>query len=283
MQYCWMNGEYKRAEELLISPFDHGFLYGIGFFETFRTYDGHVFLFEEHMERLARALEEYRISMPYTTEEIRAAVQRLTALSADRDGYFRLNISAGAHEIGLAPSRYDSPNVILFRKELPQVERGTAKKGVWLETPRNLPESSVRHKSHNYMNNVKGRLELPSLKEQEGIFVTAEGYVAEGITSNVFWIKDGMLFTPSIETGILPGITRAFVLVIAEEAGMRVHEGFFPKSVVEQADEVFISNAVQELVPLLQIGDKPLPGASGVYTNKLHERYVQAIADRKEG
>ncbi|MEZ7173453.1 aminodeoxychorismate lyase [Sporosarcina sp. OR05] len=283
MQYCWMNGEYKRAEELLISPFDHGFLYGIGFFETFRTYDGHVFLFEEHMERLARALEEYRISMPYTTEEIRAAVQRLTALSADRDGYFRLNISAGTHEIGLAPSRYDSPNVILFRKELPQVERGTPKKGVWLETLRNLPESSVRHKSHNYMNNVKGRLELPSLKEQEGIFVTAEGYVAEGITSNVFWIKDGMLFTPSIETGILPGITRAFVLVIAEEAGMRVHEGFFPKSVVEQADEVFISNAVQELVPLLQIGDKPLPGASGVYTNKLHERYVQAIADRKEG
>lgn len=283
MQYCWMNGEYKRAEELLISPFDHGFLYGIGFFETFRTYDGHVFLFEEHMERLARALEEYRISMPYTNDEIRAAVQRLTALSANRDGYFRLNISAGAHEIGLAPSRYDSPNVILFRKELPGVERGTAKKGVWLETPRDLPESSVRHKSHNYMNNVKGRLELPSLKEQEGIFVTAEGYVAEGITSNVFWIIDGMLFTPAIETGILPGITRAFVLVIAEEAGMRVHEGFFPKSVVEQADEVFISNAVQELVPLLQIGDKPLPGASGVYTNKLHERYVQAIADRKEG
>lgn len=283
MQHCWMNGEYKRAEELLISPFDHGFLYGIGFFETFRTYDGHVFLFEEHMERLARALEEYRISMPYTTEEIRAAVQRLTALSADRDGYFRLNISAGAHEIGLAPSRYDSPTVILFRKELPQVERGTEKKGVWLETPRNLPESSVRHKSHNYMNNVKGRLELPSLKEQEGIFVTAEGYVAEGITSNVFWIKDGVLFTPSIGTGILPGITRAFVLAIAKEAGMRVHEGFFPKSVVEQADEVFISNAVQELVPLLQIGDKPLPGASGVYTNKLHEQYVQSIADRKEG
>lgn len=283
MQYCWMNGEYKQAEELLISPFDHGFLYGIGFFETFRTYEGHVFLFEEHMERLARALEEYRISMPYTNDEIRAAVQRLTALSDNRDGYFRLNISAGAHEIGLSPSRYDSPTVILFRKELPPVVRGTEKKGLWLETPRNLPESNVRHKSHNYMNNVRGRLELPSLKEKEGIFLTAEGHVAEGITSNVFWVKDGALFTPSIETGILTGITRAFVLASAREAGVQVHEGFFTKSVVEEADEVFISNAVQELVPLVLIGDKPLPGAAGFYYKKLHEQYVQAIADRKEG
>ena len=102
-----------------------------------------------------------------------------------------MNVSAGVHDIGLAPSVISAPNVILFRKELAPTVRGTEKKAVWLETPRNRPESVVRHKSHNFLNNVRGRLELPSLKEMEGLFLTEEGFVAEGVTSNVFWMKDG--------------------------------------------------------------------------------------------
>lgn len=283
MNYCWMNGDYLRADELLISPFDHGFLYGAGFFETFRTYEGHVFLFEEHMERLRGALEEYHISMPYTYEEIIEVIHELTICSNGREGYFRLNVSAGVHDIGLAPSEYKSPNVIVFRKELMEVPRGTEKEAVWLDTARNLPESGVRHKSHNYLNNVRGRLELPSLKEQEGLFLTVNGHVAEGVTSNVFWVKDGELFTPSVETGILPGITRAFIMRIAKKASMSVQEGLFTKSEVEQADEVFISNAVQELVPLSRVGEHLLPGASGVHYQRLHKLYVQAIVEMKEG
>ncbi len=89
----------------------------------------------------------------------------LDELNGGQDGYFRLNVSAGVHDIGLAPSSYASPNVILFRKELAPAVRGTEKKAVWLETTRNKPESTVRHKSHNFLNNVRGRLELPSLKE----------------------------------------------------------------------------------------------------------------------
>ena len=79
--WCWMNGEFMRAEELKISPFDHGFLYGAGFFETFRTYGGNVLLFDEHMDRLHTALAEYRIAMPYDGAEILAAVQRLDELN----------------------------------------------------------------------------------------------------------------------------------------------------------------------------------------------------------
>ncbi|MCG7346245.1 aminodeoxychorismate lyase [Sporosarcina sp. ACRSL] len=280
---CWMNGQYEQADELRISPFDHGFLYGAGFFETFRTYDGHVFLFEEHMERLRAALHEYRIVMPYSDEEILEAVYGLYIRSGERDGYYRLNVSAGVHDIGLAPSEYRSPNVILFRKELALAPRGTEKKAVWLETERNLPESSVRHKSHNFLNNVRGRMELSSLKDLEGIFLTAHGHVAEGVTSNVFWVKDEALYTPSVDTGILPGITRAFLLELGEKLGMDVHIGLFPKNDVEQADEVFVTNAVQELVPLSAVGDRLLPGSSGVYYQKLHRLYVQAIDEIKEG
>ena len=280
---CWMNGQYVKSEEIRISPFDHGFLYGVGFFETFRTYNGNVFLFEEHMDRLRCALSEYQIKMPYDDAEILAAVQGLNGAEDGEDGYFRLNVSAGVHDIGLAPSSYLAPNVILFRKELAATVRGIEKVGVWLDTARNNPESKIRHKSHNFLNNVRGRLELPSLKEIEGLFVTTEGFVAEGVTSNVFWIKNGKLFTPAIETGILPGTTRAVVMEIAQSAGVAVNEGFYSKSDVEDADELFVTNAVQEIVPLSRIKEVILPGASGFYYTKLHGLYVERIEKMKEG
>lgn len=274
---CWMNGTYQEAEDLKISPFDHGFLYGVGFFETFRTYEGRVFLFDAHMNRLRAALEEFQITMPYSDQEIRNVVHRLDREANDGDGYFRLNVSAGVHDIGLTPSVYKTPNVIFFRKALPSASRGTEKQGIWLETPRNQPESAVRYKSHNFMNNVRGRMELPSLKETEGIFLTSDGHVAEGVTSNVFWMKEGQLFTPAIGTGILPGTTRAFLLELAKDAGIQVNEGNYSKESVEEADEVFVTNAVQEIVPLSSIGELPLPGASGHHYQNLHAAYVQAI------
>lgn len=279
---CWMNGEMKDAAELTVSAFDHGFLYGVGFFETFRTYEGHVFLFQEHMDRLRAALKEFHIMMPYGEQEIWNAVRQLDRDSGNEDGYFRLNVSAGVHDIGLAPTSYENPNVILFRKALPPTERGTEKQGVWLETPRNHPESGIRHKSHNFLNNVRGRLELPSLKNWEGLFLSADGHVAEGVTSNVFWMKGGQLYTPAIGTGILPGTTRAFVLQLAKAAGILVNEGYYGKEAVEAADEVFVTNAIQEIVPLSSIGQIALPGSSGVYYQKLHADYVRAIDELKE-
>ena len=89
---CWMNGDYLAAQDLRVSPFDHGFLYGLGFFETFRTYKGQVFCWEEHMERLQIALSQYRIHMPYTEEDLLNVVQRLNEQDDGQDGYFRINV-----------------------------------------------------------------------------------------------------------------------------------------------------------------------------------------------
>lgn len=278
---CWMNGTYMPADELRISPFDHGFLYGAGFFETFRTYGGHVFLFKEHMERLKRALAEYRILMPYEDDAILTVIRKLDEAAGGDDGYFRLNVSAGVHDIGLAPTTYETPNVILFRKALPPIKQGASKEGVWLTTPRNAPESLIRHKSHHFLNNIGGRLELPSLKDYEGIFLTQDGFVAEGVTSNVFWLKDDNLYTPSIETGILPGTTRAFVMRIAKSIELPVCEGFYTKEDVETADELFVTNAVQELVPLHSIADVQLPGSEGTFYKKLRAHYRKAIEERR--
>ena len=98
----------------------------------------------------------------------------------------------------------------------------------------------------------------------EGFFVTKEGFVAEGVTSNVFWVKDGELFTPAIETGILPGQHVHLLSSLRKSAGIVVNEGFYRKEDVENADEVFVTNAVQELVPLAGLGTFASGGFGGL-------------------
>ncbi|MBK3496895.1 aminodeoxychorismate lyase [Viridibacillus sp. YIM B01967] len=274
--WCWMNGEYVQSEDLRISPFDHGFLYGLGFFETFRTYGEDVFLWEEHCKRLQHALDDYHIVLPYSFVELLTVIRELDERSDGEDGYFRLNVSAGPHDIGLKPTSYTEPTVIIFRKSLPKMIRGQEKSAVWLNTKRNSPEQAIRHKSHHYANNVLARFEMPSLVEQEGFFVNAEGFVAEGITSNIFWVKDGEIYTPSIETGILPGITRQQVM-----QQVAVVEGFYTPEQLESADECFITTSIQELIPIRLLQGKNFLGNTGPVYKALHEQYVKSINDMK--
>ena len=275
--WAWMNGEFIKAEDLRISPFDHGFLYGLGFFETFRTYNGKIFLAEEHLTRLKQALVDFHLQVELDVEMISDIVKELNHRANGEDGYFRLNVSAGVHDIGLQPSEYQNPTVIVFRKPLPVSVRGTEKTAVWLETRRNTPESANRHKSHHYANNVRARLELPSLAVHEGFFLTETGFIAEGITSNIFWVRDGVLVTPSLETGILAGTTRSWVIQYARSIGVEVIEGLFEPNDLEQASEVFVTNAVQELVPIKTLESTTFAGNKGSIYKKLHQQYIQQV------
>lgn len=274
---CWFNGNYVAAEELRISPFDHGFLYGLGFFETLRTYNGKVLFWEAHMERLQAALTQFHIHLPYAKQDLLAVIEQLNIAAGGKDGYFRLNVSAGEHSIGLQPREYTQPNVIVFRKELPDAPRGKEKTARWLEVRRNTPEGALRVKSHHYGNNVLGRFEMSSLAMQEGFFLTEEGYVAEGVTSNIFWVKNDILYTPSLEAGILSGITRAWVIEHAQSVGIEIREGLFTKNDVEQGSECFITNSVQELVPICKLEDIQLLGNKGPIYLRLHEAFIKEV------
>lgn len=278
-----MNGQFVEQEDLRISPYDHGFLYGLGFFETFRTYDGVAPMLREHYERLLNSLGEYRISMPFTIDELEQIIGELVDRNGGEDGYFRVNVSAGEADIGLAPTVYANPNAIIFQKPLVVAPRGTEKEGVWLKTPRNSPEGLERTKSHSYANNVLARFEVPSLAQTEGLFVTRFGIVAEGITSNIFWVKKRVLYTPSLSTGILNGITRRQVIMLAKELEMEVREGEFYVEDVEAAEELFVTNAVQELVPISHIGKVKFAGVTGSYYERLHRAYLYVIQQRIKG
>lgn len=273
---CWMNGKFVDSSELMISPFDHGFLYGLGFFETFRTYGGRVPFFKEHYARLQQTLASYRISLPYSEEQLLQIVDNLQATTTE-DGYFRLNVSAGVHDIGLQPSHYEEPTVIVFRKPLMERPRGQEKELRWLRTVRNTAEGDVRVKSHHYGNNVLARFEMPNLADYEGVFCTANGHIAEGITSNIFWVKNDILYTPSLDTGILNGITRQQVLQLASKLRIDVQEGLYEKEVLLAADECFCTNAVQELVPISHIAYKKFAGREGAMYKRLHAAYLALL------
>ncbi|PEE44359.1 aminodeoxychorismate lyase [Bacillus pseudomycoides] len=281
----YVNDAYVEASEAKISPYDHGYLYGLGVFETFRIYNGHPFLLDDHYERLMDALSVLQIEWKMTKDDVLRILQELLVRNGLEHAYVRFNVSAGIGEIGLQTGLYKEPSVIVFIKPLAVPGKAVEKKGVILNQKRNTPEGTFRLKSHHYLNNILGKREIGNVVNKEGIFLTEAGYVAEGIVSNLFFVKEGVLYTPSLETGILNGITRAFIIRIAEVLDVRVEEGLFTQKELLSADEVFVTNSIQEIVPLNQIEEVNFPGKEGKVTKSfmcVYEMHRESLWSRNE-
>lgn len=238
-----LNGSVMEANEAVISVYDHGFLYGMGLFETFRTYGGRPYLLDRHIKRLQSGCEQLGIRYSEEADNIKERVSELLAANGLEDGYVRLTVSAGEAELGLPSHDYEKPNVLLLVKELPPIHDAVHMRGRELQllhTRRNTPEGDIRFKSLHYMNNIIAKRELITSGASagaEGLMLSGEGWLAEGIVSNLFFAKAGIVYTPSIATGILPGITRGRVIELAKEAGYKVEEGLFNWPQLQEADE----------------------------------------------
>lgn len=259
-----LNGQLANSSEAVITASDHGFLYGMGLFETFRTYNGIPWLLERHAARLAEGCRRLGIGYEPDIAHIRQGVAKLLAASGLTDGYIRWSVSAGADldAVGLPQGPYSAPQEIVYAKALPPDDpvNRPGKALRLLKLRRSSPEGAgARLKSFHYMNNVLARRELQGAGADaatEGLFLNGNGHVCEGIVSNVFWLKGGKLYTPSLETGALPGITRAYVLEMAAADGFELCQGRYRLSDLAAADEVFLTNAVQEIVPVVCLMDE---------------------------
>jgi 4-amino-4-deoxychorismate lyase len=273
--YLFLNGEIVSAEEAKISPFDHGFLYGMGLFETMRTYEGHPFLLNDHLLRLQSGLDTLNIKLNLEELDVPGVITSLSEKNRLPDSYLRLNISAGEGEIGLRTIPYEQPNILLFQKELPPLVPLREKEAVLLQLNRNTPETSLRLKSHHYFNNIAAKREVGDDPGKEGLFLTKEGFIAEGVTSNIFWMKEGKLYTPSLETGILNGITREYIIELSNKLGISCETGLYPVDVLLHSSEAFFTNSVQEIVPIHFFAGRAFPGKEGEITKALYTRYQQ--------
>jgi len=285
--YC--NGTLIEEKQAVVSVYDHGFLYGMGLFETFRTYGGRPFLLDRHQRRLAAGCEQLGIAYrPQAGEWEGIIAELIQANESDllgRDAYIRFTVTAGQDILGLPSGEYNQPQVIVYVKPIPPKDEQlyrTGKPLQLLKLPRNTPEGAFRLKSLHYMNNIMAKQEMrgyPWAAGAEGLFTDSRGYLAEGIVSNLFFIREGTLRTPSLDTGILAGVTRELVLELANGMGIHTEEGLYTWDDLLQAEEIFITNSIQEIVPITMLYDlqgNGVPasqGCAGAATIKLMNIY----------
>ncbi|MFC7443339.1 aminotransferase class IV [Laceyella putida] len=248
-----LDGQPIEEAEARLSVLDHGFLYGVGAFETLRIYQGFPFLIDDHLERLALGLSRQRIRSPYQREEWLTQIGELLHLAGLLDASLRIMVTGGEEGLGLNASEYEQPHVLMFIRPLPFRDGEWFAKGKALDLvsiPRQAPGGASDIKSNNYLNSVLARQQVDQFPQAEGLMLTPDGYLAEGIVSNLFFVRDGILHTPSLELGILAGVTRKWVISLAQSLGMEVREGKYRPSALDEAEEIFITNSIQEIVPI---------------------------------
>lgn len=284
MMKILVNGSMQDERDAVISVYDHGFLYGLGLFETFRTYDGRPFLLEEHLTRLHEGCQVLGIPWQADLQQVREDVERLLRANGLKDAYVRYSVSAGDHGLGLAGRLEAEPSIIVYMKPLSPVKSwyASGRPLQLLQTVRPTPETDRRLKSFQYMNGWLAKRELmsyPWAERAEGVQVNERGELTEGIVSNLFFVREGVIHTPSLDTGVLPGVTRAFVLGLAREAGLEAVEGSYQAKELLAAEEIFVTNSILEIVPVNQVYlsdgtsvslPTPVPGS---ITRRLMELY----------
>jgi 4-amino-4-deoxychorismate lyase len=278
----FLNGEILNAANASVSVLDHGLLYGFGLFETLRAYSGRLFLFEEHARRLFHSAALYEIESGKTTEELRQDVIRTLEANGLSDAYVRITLTGGNGGLGLHGEVHEKPTWIIMAKPLGPIS--PRKKVAILHTRRSSPEGKWRAKSLSFANNMLAKKELSrsGLADAEGLFLNEMGYLVEGVVSNLFFVRGGKIFTPHADTGLLPGVTRAFVMKLCRRLGLPVQEGFYRPEDLFHADEAFLTNSVQEIVAISEVDGRPFPAAPGQITFLLAERYRLAVREQTD-
>lgn len=275
--FVFIDGQILPVSEAKVSVYDHGFLYGDGLFETMRTYGGKIYRLDLHLNRLHKAAESLQIKIPYTSEELTEALyQTVKRNNLSGESYIRLSLTRGTGPIGLDPALCDKASVIIMVKEI-AINKTIYEQGIEaiiVKTLRNPVEATDPGlKSMNFLNNIFAKIEVKKAGKDEGILLNTRGEITEATVDNLFLVKNGVLITPPLTAGILPGITRSLVLEMASKSIETREETLYPKDLYE-ADEVFLTNSISEIIPIIRIDSYQIGiGEPGPVTKKIHEAY----------
>jgi branched-chain amino acid aminotransferase len=283
-----LNGDLVLRSEATVSVDDRGFRYGDAAFETCRAYGGEVFAWDRHLRRLRGTCE--MLGMPEVVpDDLALRVAETLDANDLRDAYVRISISRGAQPGKLTPAPDVDPTVVVYARPLPR--GGTDGAPVWDDAAvvqsvatRRIPDGAVPAdaKTHNYLDGVLARLELRRAENEgyepdEALMCDADGHVAEGATSNLFFVDDGVVKTPA-EGSILPGITRETVMQLAADEGFPVETGRYGLEDVRGADEAFLTNTTWEVRPIDELDRIDVGG--GPMTDLLARLYDQRVEAR---
>ncbi len=278
----FVNGEMLDEESAKISVFDRGFLYGDAVFETMRAYGGVVFRLKDHIERLFSSMKSLKIRQSLSNKETGDKVYELMRLNDLKDASVRITVSRGiSKNRGFNISQNEPAGVVITAAGFLPRPDYFYDKGIKADISRYKRSSHsllTRHKTANYLESIIARSEAMPKGSFETLFFNESGYLCEGTVSNVFMVKGSRLMTPSVDCGVLPGITRKVLMELSSYAGVGKEEGNFGEDALKGSEEVFIANSLIEVIPVVSIDGISIGGGKpGPVTRKLHGLYRELV------
>jgi branched-chain amino acid aminotransferase len=284
----YISGKLYEKADARISVFDHGLLYGDGVFEGIRSYAGTVFRLKQHVDRLFASAVAIHLQIPMTREQMSRAIEETLAANKLVDAYIRVVVTRGAGSLGLDPRKTTDPQVIIITDQISLYPEELYEHGLKIitsGTTRNHPNAmNPRIKSLNYLNNIMAKVEATNSGCLEALMLNHKGEVAECTGDNIFIFKGGVIHTPSIDSGILEGITRAAVIELAGGAGYKVVERTMDRYDVYTAEECFLTGTAAELIAVVECDGRVLgSGRPGPVTRELRERFRNLVRGQSLG
>lgn len=284
----WMNGTLVDWKDATIHVATHVVHYGTGVFEGIRAYENaagasNVFRLREHMRRLLDSCRVYRMEPSFSLEQLQEAVIETVRVNGYKSCYIRPLVYRGYAQLGVDPSPCPVETAIVVWEWGKYLGEDALVNGVdvgvssWTRmAPNTLP--AMAKATANYANSGLIKMQAAADGYAEGIALDESGLLSEGSGQNLFLVRDNVIYTPSLSSSILQGITRDTVLQLARDLGFEVREQPLPREMLYLADEAFFCGTAVEITPIrsvdrIQVGD----GTRGPVTKALQDRFFGII------
>jgi branched-chain amino acid aminotransferase len=278
------NNELYDENTDMIGAFSRAVHYGDGVFETMRSRGDRVFRLTDHLDRMCSGLNLLHIPLP-DVQQLKTATAEVLRANALPEATLKI-IAFRSGPPGPTPPATHKPCILIIAKELDRDTLCRNAGGVSARIVgirRNTTSPLCGIKSLNYLDNICARLEARDNNALEALFLNQHGFVAEGATSNVFTVQDGVLRTPPVSAGALPGITRRVLFEIACSLSLPCSEADISLDELKAADELFLTNAGSGVMPLTMLDGEPVgSGTAGPLTLRCQIAYNEIFTRETE-
>ncbi len=274
----FLNGEFVSEERAVVSVFDRSFLYGDGLFETMLVRAGKPFRWGAHLERLCKGGDFLGIKIPFGCKLLEKFAAELIARNEMPEALLRLTVSRGVGLRGYSPKGADKPIVVMTLHPAPGGSVNDPMRWKLITASFRLPagESLAHFKTANKLAQVLARAEADTAGADEALLLNTAGFVVEGASSNLFWIRDRTVFTPPLASGILAGVTRAVTLELCQKLSLPVQEQSVSPEELRRCDGVLLTLSSLGVVEAVEL-DKTTLSRSPV-VEQLRRAYCELLA-----
>ena len=282
-----IDGVITPVAQARVPAMDHGLLFGDSIYEVIRTLGGRPVALAQHLERLRASAQATYLQIPWTDTEISARMRAAVDASRLSESYVRLVISRGVGPMTLVPDACDRPAMLIYVLPLVLPSAAEAESGIGIVVPARLRNDrralAPAAKTGNYLNNLLALVEAKRAGGDDAVMLNGDGFVTEATTANVFWVTKGEVRTPSLDCGILAGITRMLLIWAMRQEGIDVTEGGFPAADLRACDEAFLTGSIRGVSPVVRIDGRAVgDGRPGPVTRRIQALNVRVLASQTQ-